>query len=363
MARKLAFDRVLFLAVVAMTLFGVLMVYSASSIWALEHQGSSYFYLKRQVAWSLLGLGVMVLAMATDYRRYRSPWVVYPMLGGSVLLLLAALASPAVNGAHRWIWLGPFSFQPSEAAKLAVVLLLAYQLERRRDRLHDLAQSFVPCLALVGPVMLLVLIQPDLGAAAMMALLFAVLLFAAGIRVRFLLAIGCVAVVLLAAVIASEEYRMERVRVFMDPAADPQGSGFQMHQSLLAVANGGLTGRSLGEGRQKLLYLPLPHTDFIFAVIGEELGMIGCLAVVAGFLVVMWRGLRAALLLADPFGAYLAIGLTVFLVGQGMINVGVVLGLLPTKGLALPFVSYGGSAMLGAGISAGILLALSRESG
>ena len=362
MARKLEFDRWLFVAVITMTLFGVLMVYSASSIWALEHRGSSFHYLYRQATWALLGLAAMVLTMGTDYRHYRRPAVVYSLLAGSALLLLGALASPAMNGAHRWIWLGSFSFQPSELAKVTVVLLVAYQLERRRDRIDDLTQSLGPCLVLVGPLIFLVLIQPDLGAAAMMALLFATLFFVAGMRMRTLAALGCVGLVLLTIVVMSQDYQRNRVKNFLDPDGDPQGAGFQRNQSLLAVSSGGLTGRSLGESRQKLLYLPLPHTDFIFAVIGEEFGMLGCLSVLAGFLVVLWRGLRTALRIGDPFGAYLGIGLTAFLVGQAMINLGVVLGLLPTKGLSLPFISYGGSSLVVSLAAAGVLLNMTQYS-
>lgn len=362
MARKLVFDRTLFLSVVVMTLFGILMVYSASSIWAMGNRGSSYYYLSRQVAWAVLGLGVMILAMTVDYRNYRRPAVVYGLLGGSVVLLLWALASPAMNGAHRWIWLGPFSFQPSEPSKLAVVVLLAYQLEKRQDRINDLTQSLGPCLVLVLPVVMLILIQPDLGAAAMVVLLFAVLFFAAGLNLRTVMIGAAIGVVLLGVAIVSAPYRMDRMVSYLHPEEDIQGSGFQLHQSLLAVSSGGLAGRSLGDSRQKMLFLPLPHTDFIYAVIGEELGLIGCLGVVAGFLLVLWRGLRNSLLLGDRFGAYLGIGLTVFLVGQAMINMGVVLGLLPTKGLPLPFISYGGSSLVISLAAAGVLLNLSQYS-
>lgn len=362
MSRRLAFDQWLFLSIIAMTLFGVLMVYSASSFWAFEHRGSSYYYLYRQAAWALLGLGVMVLAMATDYRRYRSPVWVYGLLGACVLGMIAALAFPPMNGARRWIWIGPFSLQPSEPAKLALVVLLAYQLDKRRDQIQDLAQALAPCAVLTGPLVLLVLIQRDLGAAAMMALLFGVLFFTAGLRLRVLAALGGVAIVLLGGVLLSEDYRVARVMNFLEPDTDPQGAGFQMTQSILAVASGGIAGRSLGESRQKLLYLPLPHSDFIYAVIGEEWGLIGCLAVVAAFGVVAWRGLRASLLLQDRFGAYLGVGLTVFLVGQAMVNMGVVLGLLPTKGLPLPFISYGGSSLVVSLAAAGVLLNLSQYS-
>jgi len=209
---------------------------------------------------------------------------------------------------------------------------------------------------------MLILIQPDLGAAAMVLLLFAVLFFTAGLRLRVVMAGAAIAVVLLGVAIASAPYRMDRMVSYLHPEEDIQGSGFQLHQSLLAVSSGGLAGRSLGDSRQKMMFLPLPHTDFIYAVIGEELGLVGCLAVVAGFVVILWRGLRNSLLLEDRFGAYLGIGLTVFLVGQAMINMSVVLGLLPTKGLPLPFISYGGSSLVVSLAAAGVLLNLSQYS-
>ena len=362
MGRKLAFDRILFVAVIALTLFGVLMVYSASSIWALEHKGSSYHYLKRQVTWSLLGLGVLILAMATDYRKLQEKWAVYGLWVTSLVLLLWALASPPVNGAHRWIWLGPFSFQPSELAKASLVVLLAYQLAKRRDRIDDLAQCLGPCIVLAGPLIFLINIQPDLGASAVMALLFGVMFFVAGLRMRTVVALGAIAVVLLGALVFTHEYRLERLRSYFYPDSDPNGAGFQMQQAKFAISSGGLAGRSLGDSRQKLLWLPLPHTDFIYAVIGEELGLLGCLGVLAGFLVVLWRGLRASLRIRDPFGTYLGVGLTVLLAGQGLINMAVVLGLLPTKGLSLPFISYGGSSLLISLAVAGVLLNLSQYS-
>jgi len=362
MGRKLAFDRTLFVAVITLTLFGVLMVYSASSIWALEHKGSSYYYLKRQVTWSLLGLGVLILAMTVDYRNLQRKSVVYTLWGLSAILLLWALGSPAVNGAHRWIWIGPFTFQPSELAKVALVVLLAYQLARRQDRIQNLAQCFGPCLLLASPLILLVNIQPDLGASAVMAMLFGVLFFVAGLRMRTVLVLGLVCAVGLTALVFTHEYRLQRVRSYLDPSADPEGAGFQMQQAKFAVSSGGLAGRSLGDSRQKLLWLPLPHTDFIYAVIGEELGLLGCLGVLAGFLVVLWRGLRASLHIRDPFGMYLGVGLTVFLVGQGLVNMAVVLGLLPTKGLSLPFISYGGTSLLVSLGVAGVLLNLSQYS-
>jgi cell division protein FtsW len=362
MGRKLAFDRTLFVAVIVLTLFGVLMVYSASSIWALEHKGSSYHYLKRQVTWSLLGLGVLILTMSVDYRKLQQKWAVYGLYLTSLVLLLWALASPPVNGAHRWIWLGPLSFQPSELAKVSLVVLLAYQLAKRRDRINDLAQCFGPCLFLAGPLIFLTNIQPDLGASAVMVLLFGVMFFVAGLQMKKVFAIGAIATVLLCALVFTHEYRLERVRSYFDPGADTDGAGFQMQQAKFAISSGGLAGRSLGDSRQKLLWLPLPHTDFIYAVIGEELGLLGCVGVLAAFLVVFWRGMRASLYIRDSFGMYLGVGLTVFLVGQGLINMSVVLGLLPTKGLSLPFISYGGSSLLVSLGVAGVLLNLSQYS-
>ena len=362
MGRKLSFDRVLFLAILSMMLFGVLMVYSASSIWALEHKGSSYYYLNRQVMWAVLGVAIMALTMSTDYRQYRRRPVVMSMLAVTGVLLVWALLSPAVNGAHRWIFVGPFSFQPSEVAKLAMVVILAYHLSSPRNKSDSPAPSLLPALLMVGPMILLVFLQKDLGTAVTMGLLLGALYFLAGLRVKTLATLALIAMVLVTALVVSEPYRFQRVLDFFLGNPDPLGSGFQMDQSKLAVATGGITGKSLGESRQKMLFLPLPHTDFIFAVIGEELGMVGCLAVLAGFLVILWRGLRLAMRIQDPFGTYLCLGLTLLLVVQGMINMGVVLGLLPTKGLALPLISYGGSSLVASLAAAGVLLNLSQFS-
>jgi cell division protein FtsW len=362
MGRKLSFDRVLFLTILSMLLFGVLMVYSASSIWALEHKGSSYYYLNRQVMWALLGVAIMALSMSTDYRQYQRRPVVLGMLGLTGILQIWALLSPAVNGAHRWIFLGPFSFQPSEVAKLAMVVILAYHLSIRRSESGSPAPSLLPALLMVGPLILLVYLQKDLGTTVTMGLLVGALYFLAGLRAKTMVTLGIIAAVAVTALVLSEPYRIQRVMDYFSENPDVLGSGFQSNQSELAVATGGITGQSLGESRQKMLFLPLPHTDFIFAVIGEELGMVGCLAVLAGFLVILWRGLRLAMRIQDPFGTYLCVGMTLLLVVQGMINMGVVLGLLPTKGLALPLISYGGSSLVASLAGAGVLLNLSQFS-
>jgi cell division protein FtsW len=261
MGRKLSFDRVLFLAILSMMLFGVLMVYSASSIWALEHKGSSYYYLNRQVIWALLGVGLMILTMSTDYRQYQRRSVVVGLLGVTAVLLVWALLSPPVNGAHRWIFLGPFSFQPSELAKLAMVVILAYHLGRPRERLEDASQTLVPAMLMVGPMILLVFLQKDLGAAVTMGLLVGALYFLAGLRVKTLATLALVALVLVTILVFSEDYRIERLMTYLSGSPDPQGAGFQLNQSKMAVASGGITGQSLGESRQKMLFLPLPHTE------------------------------------------------------------------------------------------------------
>jgi cell division protein FtsW len=304
----------------------------------------------------------MAITMSLDYRQLQRRRVVVTMVISTAVLCVWALLSPAVNGAHRWIFLGPLSFQPSELAKLAMVVILAYYLSMPRDGERTVAHSLLPALLMVGPLMLLVFLQKDLGTAVTMGLLLGALYFLAGLRVKTLGTLALIALVLVSLLVFSEGYRWQRLMTFFSPDQDPQGAGFQLNQSKLAVASGGITGQSLGESRQKMLFLPLPHTDFIFAVIGEELGMVGCLAVLCGFLVILWRGLRLALRIQDPFGVYLCLGLTLLLVMQGMINMGVVLGLLPTKGLALPLISYGGSSLVVSLAGAGILLNLSQFS-
>jgi cell division protein FtsW len=328
---------------------------------ASERHGNAYHFLIRQVVWAALGLVAMVAAMRLDYRKLRQPAVVYAVLGAATLLLVAVLFMPAVNDTHRWIRLGALSFQPAELAKLAVVLFLAYHLERRGDRINDFLPSLFPALLLLGWFAFLVYIQPDLGTAATIVLLGGIMLYLSGVRLRYFAALGVPGAVLLYQAVMTAAYRRDRIEAFLNPYADPRGSGYQIIQSLIAVGTGGITGVGLMEGRQKLFFLPYPYSDFIFAVIGEELGLVGAGLVVLGFVLLLWRGLRAAWRAPDPFGTYLAAGLTLAIVVQALVNVSVVLGLLPAKGIPLPFISAGGSSLLFTLLALGLVLSVSQH--
>jgi cell division protein FtsW len=262
---------------------------------------------------------------------------------------------------HRWIKVGPIQIQPSEIAKLGLVLYLAFQISRREDEVNDLIGTILPTLVVAGQMALLVYLEPDLGTATLYMMLATVLLFLAGLRWRYLLFSGGAGIAALAALIVAAPYRLRRITAFLHPDDDPLGAGFQVRQSIVAVASGGVQGVSLGEGRQKLFFLPEPHTDFIFSVVSEELGLIGAVLVIAAFGVLFWRGLRAAQGAPDRGGYYLAMGITMWLVLQAILNVGVALGCLPTKGVPLPFLSYGGSSLVVNLVALGMLLNVSQH--
>jgi cell division protein FtsW len=358
--RKVSPDYFLFLVVVALAGFGVVMVYSASAILAADRFRDPYFFLKKQCFWALLGLGALWAIMGVDYRRWRA--VVLPLLGLAVVLLLAVLV-PAfgqeINGTRRWLRWGPVSFQPTELAKLALVLYLADFLARRQAQIGSFWRGFLPPLLVTGVMAGLILRQPDLGSSVALVAVVLSMLYVAGARLRHMAVVALAAVPVIVLLVAGASYRLRRVFAFIDPWADPRGAGFQIIQSYLALGGGGLTGRGLGESKQKLFYLPEPHTDFIFAIVGEELGFVGAVVTVSLFGLLLWRGMRIALRVAEPFGALAAIGITVMLTAQALVNLGVVVGLLPTKGLPLPFVSFGGSALLVAMASVGLLLNIS----
>jgi cell division protein FtsW len=359
-ARKLSTDLLLLAVTVALLGFGLVMVWSASSALAQERYGSPYYFLLKQVVWGALGLFGMVVALRLDYRALRRPSVVYSLLILATLLLIAVLFLRPVNETHRWIRLGALSFQPAELAKLVMVVYLAYHVERRAERVNELVTLF-PALLLLGWLGFLILIQPDLGTAFCLVLTGAVLLFVAGVRLRYFAALAIPAAVVLYAAVVAVPWRRVRLTSFFDPWSDPQGSGYQVIQSLIAVGTGGVTGVGLMEGRQKLFYLPYPYSDFVFAVIGEELGMLGALAVVLAFVVLLWRGLKAAWSAPDDFGRFLAAGVTLSIVFQALINVSVVLGLLPTKGIPLPFISAGGSSLVFALFGVGLVANVSQH--
>lgn len=362
MPRKLVFDRILFVTVMLLCVAGLTMVYSASAVLAAEQHGSPYHFLWRQAAALAIGLGAMLVAMRANYRAFCAAPVVYMAFGLTVLLLIGALVSPAVNGTHRWLKLGPLSLQPSEFAKIALVLFLAWRLQRSPEEVNNVPRTIIPCLVLSGFLIALVLLQPDLGTAVCLALLVAVMLFTAGVKPRYLAATAGIGLLVLLVLVPLRGYQLRRVTAFWDPDADPLGAGYQVRQSTIAVGAGGEMGRGLGEGQQKLFFLPYPYTDFIYAVIGEELGLVGTGAVAAAFLVLAWRGLRVAARAPDMFGSYLATGMTVFLVAQAFINMSVVLGLMPAKGLPLPLMSYGGSSLVAGMLASGVLLNVSQYS-
>ena len=364
MPRKLTPDLPLFGVVVALVCVGVVMVYSASAIVAADRFHDPFFFLKKQLFWAVLGFGCLWGGMLLDYRWLER--LVMPLLGLSFALLVLVLVPPfgqSINGTRRWFHLGPVSFQPVELAKFSLVLYLASFLTRRQEIIARFTEGLLPILLVAGSMAALTLLEPDLGNGLALIILTLAMAYLAGARVRHMVAIAGCALPAVIALIAMKPYRWRRMVAFMNPWDDPQGSGFQIIQSFLAMGSGGWFGLGLGESKQKLFYLPEPYTDFIFAIIGEELGLAGAALVVGLFAVLIWRGLRIGLRAPDAFGSYLALGLTIMLATQTVVNLGVVTGALPTKGLPLPFVSFGGSALLMTMFSAGVLLNISQHAG
>lgn len=367
MPRRLETDRWLFGSTIVLCLLGAVMIFSASAVTAEKDYGHSYYFLIRQAAWLGIGLLGMFALMRTDYRRLREPAVVYTAACVIVLLLIGAFFLDKAHATHRWIRFGPVGIQPSELAKLGVILYLAWFLDQRRRKAgmefckQDFLQTVLPAAAPVLICVCLILAQPDLGTAVDVLLVATVVLFAAGLSWKWIGAGVLASLPVLYFLLFHVSYRSVRMRSFLDPDLDPQGAGFQLMQSLIAVGSGGFTGVGLMESKQKLFYLPEAHTDFIYAVICEELGYIGAMLVIALFVVYGWRGLRAAFSAPDGFGRLLALGITALVLTQALINFAVVLGMVPTKGIPLPFVSYGGSSLLVMLLATGVLLNISQQ--
>jgi len=361
MAKRVSVDRWLFVVTLLLIFAGLVMVFSASAVMAKERYGSAYFFLLRQLGWAAIGVLLMIAAMQLDYRRYKHPAVVFSCLGFTTLLLIAVFFVDRAHHTHRWIHWGPLSFQPSELAKPALILFLAFFLESRVNAIEDwrntILPAVIPTLAFIG----LIVFQPDLGTAVACAAVTVCVLFVAGMRMRYLLYGFLASLPVLYLLIFRVAYRRARITAFWNPYADPQGHGFHIIQSLIAVSTGGITGVGLMEGKQKLFYLPEPHTDFIFAVTAEELGLVGSLILIALFVVFLWRGIRTAVRTQDLFGRFLAVGITCMIVVQAFINISVVLGMMPTKGIPLPFISYGGTSLLCAMACVGLLLNISKQ--
>jgi cell division protein FtsW len=361
MARKLSSDRLLFAITIMLVMFGLVMVYSASAVMAMEKYGSPFYYAIRQSSWFVLGLLALVLFMNIPYRTWNNRVLIYAFLAVHVLLLVLVLFAPAVANVHRWFRLGPLSLQPAELVKFPLLLFLAYHLSRKQDQIDTIWPGLLPPLVMSGQIAFLIVIEPDLGTAVMVLAITIAMLFYAGMPYKYFALMAGVGLPAFYFLVMNVAYRRERLLSFFNPEADASDSGFQIIQSLIALGSGGTEGVGLANGIQKLFYLPEPHTDFIFAIIGEELGLIGAIVVLFAFLFFLWRGLRIAWKVQDPFGQFLAAGITIMIVLQAMINISVVIGLLPTKGLPLPFISSGGSSLLLNMMAVGVLLNISQH--
>jgi cell division protein FtsW len=367
MLRRGEVDRWLFVATVTLCLIGAVMVFSASALTAREQFGTSYHFLLRQLLWLAFSLLVMFAMINLDYRRLREPKLVLPYFFVVLLMLVGVFFLDKSHATHRWFRAGPIGLQPSELAKLAVILYLAWFLEMRcRPRsfgVNDVLNTLMPALGLVAIMAGLVVLEPDLGTSLEIMIIAMAMLFVAGLSGKYIAAALLAAIPVVYFAVVHVSYRYERVMAFLHPDADPLGHGFQLMQSLIAVGSGGLTGVGLMESRQKLFYLPEAHTDFIYAVLCEELGFIGGALVLGLFAVYAWRGLETCFRARDNFGRFLALGITVMVASQALINLGVVLGMMPTKGIPLPFMSYGGSSLFVMLVGTGVLLNISQHTG
>ncbi len=379
MAQKLKTDRTLFGATIGMAAFGVVILYSASSVVAEMKFGSPLHFVFKQATWFLPSLGLMMWLKRTHYRKLQSPAVAFTGIGMVVMLL--GLVYLVDSAHHRWLRMGPLGFQPSELAKPALVIFLAYFVAWRARAINT-RYTLLPA-ALVAGLVITTVAVADLGTAVVLGATATVVFFVAGLHWRLCLIAAGSALVLLLVFIALQPYRLARVAAYLDPGnkilarLDPAGhirqymhqsltsrdTKYQAQQSMIAVGAGGVLGAGLGQGKQKLLYLPEAHTDFIYAVVGEELGLAGCTAVLLAFVLILWRGLRAAARMPDDFGRYLALGVTTVVVVQGFMNISVVLGMMPTKGIPLPLISSGGSSLLSTLASLGILMNVSEHAG
>ena len=353
-------DYGIFYTVALLLVIGVVMVYSASSYYAMFINKDSMFYLKRQLISAIIGVGAMAFTMCFDYHKLKKYTVGIMIV--SIILLIAVLFSSEVNGAQRWIKIGGFSFQPSDLVKYVVVLFLARSLEVKGEGVKKFKSGILPYLAVSGFYAAFVLAEKNLSIASVIMIVTFIILFSAGGRIKHLF--GIVAPVLVAAALfftVSTDYRRARMLNFINPWKDPTGNGYQLIQSFYALGAGGVTGLGLGQSRQKTLYMPEPHNDFIFSIIGEELGLIGCICIILLFIIFIWRGISVAMKARDTYGTLLAIGITSVIAVQSLINIAVVTGSMPVTGVPLPFISYGGTALVMNMTAVGILLNISRQ--
>jgi cell division protein FtsW len=380
MALRLKTDWILFSTVLVMVSFGMVILYSASSIMADLRYGSAWHFVVRQAAWAVVAVVAMMTLKRTPYRKFQNSAVAFTAV--AIALLLLGVVYLVDTAHHRWLRLGPMSLQPSELAKPALVIFLAFFVTWRARAINNPRYTLVPASLAVGLVILAVVVA-DLGTAVVLGATATVVFFVAGLELRYCALVAAVASVGVMLFVVAQPYRLARVVKFFDPdfkivsKFDPEGriksrleqslatrdTNYQLEQSKIAVGAGGPLGLGLMNGKQKLLYLPEAHTDFIYAVAGEELGLVGSVGLLAGFFIIFWRGLRTTVLVEDDFGRYLALGVTVVVVVQGLVNMGVVLGMMPTKGIPLPMISAGGSSLLSTLASLGILMNVSEHAG
>lgn len=361
MAKRVGADKWLFFTTLLLTVAGLVMVFSASAVVAQERFHSPYSLVLKQAACALAGVLALVILMRVDYRIYNSPRFIYPALCATTLLLMMVYFFPGLYGTHRWIRLGHFDFEPSEIAKPVLVLFLAWFLHTRLDAINQWKDTLLRAAIIPVIFMILVVRQPDLGTALVLAAVTAMMLVFAGMEWKYLLGAFAVGLPFLAALLLLVPWRRERMLVFLNPLSDPMGAGYHITQSLIAVGTGGLTGRGYMEGIQKLFYLPESATDFIFANIAEELGLIGSMFIVLLFVVLGVRGMRAAFRSPDAFARLTAFGITTTILLQAFFNISVVLSLVPAKGIPLPLISYGGTSVFCTLASIGILLNITRK--
>jgi cell division protein FtsW len=352
-------DVLLLCAVLGLVAVGSVEIYSASAVFAAQSFGSATYFLVRQGIYVAIGLVAMLVAIETDYRRYQR-WVPVMLVGAMFLLVAVLFAGVRINEARRWFKIGPLTFQPVELAKLALVAYLAHSLARKQEKVKTFTVGFMPHLAVCGLMMGLLLKQPDLGSGIILGATTLVMLFIAGANLSYILLAVLAAVPIAYHSVVSTAWRLRRLLAYLDPWQYRLDTGYQITESLISIGSGGIWGLGLGDGKQKLFYLPEAHSDFILSSIGEELGFVGVAGVLALYLIVLWRGVRAALRARDAFGAYFAAGLVTMFALQALVNAGVVLGALPAKGLTLPFVSYGGTSLIVSMFFAGIILNVSK---
>lgn len=350
----------LFIIVTILTAIGILMIYSSSAIPALKRMNDLFFFLKRQMIWAVIGIVMMIIVSRIDYKNWDRLFLL--IFGLTIfLLILVLIMGKEVNGARRWLRLGILSFQPAELAKLTIIIYMARIIAKKGEKIKDFMNGFLPVMSVIGLVVMLIMIEPDVGTAVTIGIIALSLLFASGARLKHIMFLGIMLTPLMYTLIFNVGYRMQRLKTYWDPWKDPYNSGYQIIQSYLALGSGGLFGVGLGEGKQKLFFLPEAHTDFIFSILGEELGFAGGAAVIALFAALIWLGFVISLRAEGAFAKYTALGITIMIGMQAVINISVVTGLLPTKGIPLPFVSFGGSSLLVNMMSIGILMNIAAQ--